>query len=111
MLRNKEGFWWSKSEPKLPHPIPLKRAWPGKAPFLRMLDRAEISASVERFRGFSTCRVCSVRNGISEFRTDEWSWPSGLRHYIEVHNVKPSPEFIAYINGYTKNVSMLYSRR
>lgn len=45
----------------------------------------------------SLCRICGRLNGCSEFTLGEWQWPSGLRHYVEQHNVKPSDEFIEFI--------------
>jgi hypothetical protein len=51
------------------------------------------------YRGSSTCRICGIRNGYREFNIAGWQWPSGFRHYIEAHNVRPSLAFQEFIIG------------
>jgi hypothetical protein len=59
------------------------------------------------------CRLCEGKPsiGLNEFQVyrgdDVWIWPGGdeqkaggLRHYIEVHNVKPSDEFLKFIETF-----------
>jgi len=41
--------------------------------------------------------VCDQRNGSTEFIARRARWPFGLRHYIEVHHIKPPDTFIQYI--------------
>lgn len=57
------------------------------------------SHRVRRMRGHSTCRVCGCRNGSAGVSDGTYTWPSGFRHYIEGHNVKPPQDFIDYVNG------------
>lgn len=52
---------------------------------------------VQSYRGSSTCRMCGQLNGSREFIVGDWEWPSGYRHYIGAHSVKPSDEFQAFI--------------
>lgn len=104
MLRNKEGFWWSKFEPRLPMPAAQPRAWKGKKSFLRSLGRVEMTVEYSQYRGSSKCRICDMLNGSKTFHTDEWEWPSGLRHYIEAHNVEPTPEFRDFIESFAKDL-------
>ena len=104
----KEGFWYSEYEPDLPMPVPNDSPWVGQEGFIKALDRIESRLNalamgpggdiyVLSFRGWSQCRVCNCGNGSTQFLLRHWTWPEGLRHYIEVHNVKPSPEFIDLI--------------
>jgi hypothetical protein len=59
------------------------------------------------------CRLCANKPdiGLNEFQVyrgdDVWIWPGGeeekvggLRHYLEVHNVKPSDEFRKFIENF-----------
>jgi hypothetical protein len=39
------------------------------------------------FGGWSTCRFCCASNGCCELTDGEWSWPEGLAHYVEFHNL------------------------
>ncbi len=98
MIKNREGFWATRTEPRLPTPVAQIKPWKGKAEFLRHLGRVESIAEKTLFRGFSTCRICGHANGSAEYATDHWEWPNGFGHYISDHNVEPTPEFKAYID-------------
>jgi hypothetical protein len=91
-----EGYWWSKHEKNLnfPKPIAQEEPWKGQLEFLSKLIKLENELNQNLYRGMSTCRVCHCWNGNGEFNHKGWRWPEGLRHYIEVHNVKPSSDFI-----------------
>lgn len=93
----REGFWKSSSEPDLPVPEPRKSKWEGQAEFVRALHAVEGKACCVAYRGSSTCRVCSQRNGNEEFSYRNWTWPSGLIHYVRFHNVRPSKPFFNFI--------------
>lgn len=105
--KNIEGYWYSKSHKDLPMPVETKdpdSKWIShKYQFLKRLDKAEELAEVDSFKGSSSCRICGCRNGSKEFRlrykSVTWKWPSGFRHYLIEHNVKPSKEFIKFIKG------------
>ena len=100
-----EGYWWSANDPKYaayPWPEARNKAWDGQLDLLAALKRLEEDDAQEEFyRGFSTCRLCGVGCGSSEFTlTDKrftWRWPSGLIHYIDKHNVKPSKDFRNFV--------------
>ncbi|BAG41518.1 hypothetical protein [Ralstonia phage phiRSL1] len=92
-----EGHWYSSFEPWWPSPTTSDWPWTGQSAFLNKLERVESTLDPVAYRGISRCRVCGEGNGCEEFNLEGWRWPSGFRHYIEQHNVKPSSEFIAMI--------------
>lgn len=97
MAKIREGFWSDVHAPNA-----SDTPWCGRDAFLRILRDVEDAAAVRTYRGASTCRVCHKVNGSREFETSGAIWPSGLRHYIEVHNVMPSREFQQHIEGLVK---------
>jgi hypothetical protein len=92
-----EGYWYSSHTPQFPKPVPNDQPWAGQAEFLKALSKKETGSYHHISKGFSLCRVCERINGSVEYESGEWSWPSGLRHYVEDHNVKPSDDFIAWV--------------
>lgn len=97
----REGFW-STSPSCAPWPAPHAAPWDGQEAFLFALARAEHKAKRIGYMGYSTCRICRRDNGSHECYLDEWCWPSGFRHYVEAHNVKPSVEFVSFITSMSK---------
>lgn len=102
LLINREGFWASASNTTLPS-VPLSTPWKNRSTFLRALDKVEAKAVTNAYRGVSVCRVCDKPNGSAEYllkiESNTWVWPSGYRHYISEHQVRPSlafEEFITY---------------
>jgi hypothetical protein len=93
-----EGFWRAHpdEESKLPWPVPVDR-WPARAAFLDSLSYIEAIADRIAYRGYSRCRICGCQNGYESFRWADWEWPAGLRHYVELHQVRPSAEFVTFI--------------
>jgi hypothetical protein len=83
---------------ELPWPKP-EGAWAGRSAFLTSLDRVEAIAERVQYRGYSHCRICSCVNGSEALRLGVWEWPSGFRHYIADHQIRPSDEFEAFISG------------
>lgn len=96
----REGFWRSEREPTLPSPHGLDKPWKGKRKFLAALAKVEKRAHASHYKGSSNCRICDKRNGSATYEYDGWQWPSGYRHYVEVHNVRPSLAFQEFILGY-----------
>lgn len=96
-----EGFWWSKEEQGFPVPQPYNGPWSAKPLFLEALEKVESKAQSKSFKGWSKCRLCSKSNGSESFIYKGWEWPSGYRHYIEVHGVRPSVAFEQFILGST----------
>lgn len=99
MMQIREGFWRWAGEPTLPMPKSRAQPWSGQERFLRQLAAVEENADVLRYRGTSTCRCCGRSNGNAEYNIDGATWPAGLRHYIEDHNVKPSTKFIRFVES------------
>ena len=93
---NREGFWYNDYEKDLPMPVANAEPWDGQEEFLETLNVLEISADSIGKRGFSRCRICGDINGSVEYSLLDWAWPAGFRHYVEVHNVKPSDAFIRF---------------
>jgi hypothetical protein len=93
-----EGYWRRSLDEvgDLPWPYP-EVSWKGRREFLNILEQAEKMAERIAFRGFSVCRICVTQNGSDAFRLEHWEWPSGFRHYVEYHDVRPSSEFIQFI--------------
>jgi hypothetical protein len=60
---------------------------------LSVLENDTDRTNIVQYRGFSTCRLCGIRNGSREFEyiRDDGSllcWPEGLKHYIAAHQVR-----------------------
>lgn len=97
-----EGFWWSEREPHLPKPVSSDVDFEGKAAVVEALEKLEKNIYTHKdragtcvyFKGWSTCRCCGAENGSAEFSYKNWKWPDGLAHYVKVHNVKPSDDFL-----------------
>lgn len=94
---HREGFWRSESEPNLPMPIHSDISWTNKFRFLYYLHGLEEVATFVIYKGVSPCRCCGHMIGNREFTHKGFVWPQGLSHYIEVHNVKPSKEFMEFV--------------
>lgn len=92
---NREGFWAGQYNQVLPKPVASEEAWVGKQEFIDKLRKLEVDEGTNKlhFKGFSRCRICNKINGTSTFVAQGWEWPSGYRHYIEEHNVRPSLAF------------------
>lgn len=98
-----EGHWRSsfQSDEDLPWPRPGAK-WSQRAAFLEALDRVESEAERISHRGFSPCRICGCKNGSQSFRLDVWEWPSGFRHYVADHEVRPSAAFDLFVRESTR---------
>jgi hypothetical protein len=98
-----EGFWRTAdttSQRRVGNPdwpVPGS-GWTGREVFLASLDHVEQTAKKIAYRGYSSCRICGCRNGDLEYQFMEWVWPSGFRHYVDEHHVRPSEEFQNFIS-------------
>lgn len=86
-----------------PHPVPQSSGV--GAAFLDKLATVELYAYRVGYLGYSECRLCDNReNGSGEYsiksRDLTFTFPQGLRHYYEVHNVHPSPEFRDFVETF-----------
>ena len=97
-----EGHWRPRQDSDVVLPWPESRpSWSGRQAFLAALDRVEMIAPRIKYRGISICRLCGSDNGHEAFRHERWEWPRGYRHYIADHDVRPTPEFEAFIADHT----------
>ena len=98
-----EGFWRSSKNANedLPWPEP-DPSWARRSIFLDALDRAEAEAQRFPAAGFSLCRLCGCMNGSQQLVLEPWQWPEGYRHYIEIHQVRPSSNFESFIERQTQ---------
>ena len=93
-----EGYWYSSYMPQFP--VPQPQSEPVSQEFLSKLNAVQALSKVEYYRGWSNCRCCGKMNGSTEYEFGEWRWPSGFMHYLTEHNVHPTPEFVAMIEGF-----------
>ncbi len=99
----REGFFHSKDEPELPKACGSTSTWKGRKAFLTALGRVEASSMVheKHYKGDSKCRCCGTKNGSAEnslrYFGMMWIWPGGFRHYVELHNLRPSLAFQEFI--------------
>jgi hypothetical protein len=95
-----EGYWYSTQEPQYPKPIAVDEPFEDKQAIVDAMKKLEKDIYLHKkgnivyFKGFSTCRCCKEINGTVEYTYKNWKWPEGLIHYVEVHNIRPSDEFI-----------------
>jgi hypothetical protein len=98
-----EGFWRSSADEPADLPWPVKdERWSDRPRFLEALNEGERISQRVAYRGFSNCRICGCRNGFESLRMGGWEWPAGFRHYVEVHLVRPTDDFIRFILGGAK---------
>lgn len=50
-----------------------------------------------RWRGYTACGICGIRNGSTDLTDGEWVWPQGYVHYLVSHEVKPPKEFVEHV--------------
>lgn len=100
-----EGYWWSKHEPQYPVPVPNVLTVEQAKQIYNLIKRKERSARHIQYRGWSTSRVDKKTHvGSGEYLTEKWIWPAGFaEHYVLLHRVKPSDEFLNFI-GYREKV-------
>jgi hypothetical protein len=101
-----EGHWRMSPEEASPFPWPITTdGWLGRAAFLTQLHVLEAAAERVVYRGTSICRLCGCENGHEAFRLGGWEWPSGYRHYIADHQVRPSGQFENFVAIFAGDVS------
>lgn len=97
-----EGYWRSQSEPH--YPMPIAQAEPVSRDFLYKLRKIESRLYMEHYKGSSKCRICGIDLGNGEYqlgrRSSGWAWPQGLMHYLIMHNVHPSAQFVTAIETF-----------
>lgn len=96
------GYWNSKYEDRYIDPAELidddyyKNLDPAydRCNFSDIINYLKSGFIVNRYIGYSECRICGKMLGTHE-RTDfEYIWPDQLDHYVEEHSVKLPEEFL-----------------
>lgn len=81
----------------LPYPSECTDAAWDPAERARVLEYLRAQGSVHAsYFGHSQCRICAAENGCHDLTDGTHIWPSGYAHYIEQHQVKPPPDFLAH---------------
>jgi hypothetical protein len=108
------GFWrmykyegeynstWEMSE--LQKDITYKLPWPGDLVDVvqdyRILERVALYLDngyiSARYRGWSNCRLCGEHVGSKDKSDGVYVWPDGLSHYLRIHKVRLSDEFVEH---------------
>jgi len=98
--RKIEGYWYSEHEPQYPMPVPNELTVEEANIIYKLIQDKEREARKATYRGWSVSRITGERLGSREYQTDSWKWPADLgTHYVLLHQVRPSDEFLQYI-GY-----------
>ena len=105
--RRIEGYWRASLKPRnkednLPWPEPNAIEQPERDRILSLIKRVESRACRILYRGISLSRLTGECNGCAEYKYKGWVWPDGLKHYVE-HGVKPSDDFIKFLEGIIEN--------
>lgn len=93
----KIGFWHSQNEPQLPkiqESIDYSWSRDHRSVVASYLKNGTVSG---RYKGWSNCRICGVKNGSSDLTDGAYVWPEGLVHYVEAHHIKPNEEFVSHV--------------
>jgi hypothetical protein len=91
------GFWYSEWEPWLPHPAEAVAPDWSHTERAAVIDYLLRPEDVQQFLGLSPCRICNRAVGSQEFTDGTWVWPEGLVHYLDVHEVRPPDDFVAWV--------------
>jgi hypothetical protein len=79
--------------------------WGGQEQFINKLKKVEkyldkIKKS-NKLENPLNCKLCDKKNiATKEYKVNKVVWNEGLSHYIEIHNIKPSEEFMDYIYNF-----------
>jgi hypothetical protein len=104
-----ESFWREDKEKKitdafgdlLPYPEENEKKWQNQDLFFGKLKETEenlkrrnkfVKYEKEKYKDCLLCDQKNITKGLYEI--NKIRWEEGLKHYIEVHNIKPSDKFI-----------------
>lgn len=77
-----------------------------------MVERLQASICHTQYRGWSECRMCGIKNGSTDDTLDGTVvWPSGLSHYIEVHDVRPPQWFVNHVMSHDHDARIAVAAR
>lgn len=106
-----EKFWrndkYKRDDNNVLYPEPKEGThWAGQEQFV---DRLEIIQQYviqrnmfKQYEHKKDCRLCDKKNiTTGRFQLNRVVWEDGLKHYINVHNVKPTDDFIDFIYKFT----------
>jgi len=98
--RKTEGYWYSKYAPEYPMPIPNVLTNEESINIFKLIQIKEKEARPVRYLGKLTSRITGETLGCSEYKLDNWVWPSDFaKHYVLTHRVRPTDGFLKFI-GY-----------
>ena len=84
-----------------PYPQENTKKWSGQNQFLEQLQNKEKKFKLIKTNRNKNCLLCNKKNiNKGKYIDAEFIWEDGLKHYIEVHNIKPTDEFIEFIYLY-----------
>ena len=97
------GFWRRKADELCGElPLPVRgEAPPYSSLVLPLVERyLTAGALLESYEhGYSSCRICGLRNGCCTLTDGTYCWPEGYLHYIVAHNVALPQTFLNAILG------------
>jgi len=112
-----ESFWRPSKKKEVldfndePLPFPTEgKEWQNRDIFIEQLrkvqeylrrDRKHIEYERDNFKNCLLCHKKNITTGI--FEIDDMRWEDGLIHYIKVHKIKPSVEFMDKIFSFQMN--------
>ena len=84
-----------------PYPEENIKKWSGQDQFLEQLINKEKNIKLSETNRNKNCLLCNKKNiNKGRYYDSEFVWEDGLKHYIEIHNIKPTDEFIEFIYLY-----------
>jgi hypothetical protein len=60
---------------------------------------------VGRKNSFDDCHDRGCQNGNEGISLDVWVWPSGFRHYVADHEIRPTAEFDRFVREWAQESS------
>jgi hypothetical protein len=84
-----------------PYPQGNIKKWSGQDQFLEQLSNKEKNIKLLETNRNKNCLLCNKKNiNKGKYNDAEFIWEDGLKHYIEIHNIKPTDEFIEFVYLY-----------
>ena len=84
-----------------PFPKENIKKWSGQDQFLEQLKNKEKNYKLNESNRNKNCLLCNKKNiNNGKYNDNEFIWEDGLKHYIEIHNIKPTDDFIEFIYLY-----------
>lgn len=88
---------------EFPYPVNSKNVWSGIEQFMIKLLAMEESLNhkFHKYKKAKKCLLCDKKNVTSgRFMYKKIVWEDGLKHYITVHNIKPTIDFMDIVYRY-----------